>query len=99
MATMIRSLWLVCVAVCLFGCSPQPDRALEICRARTQVEAQGRGLDPEDRAELVEACMLDRGWALREEGARCLDNATTPNNPQCYHPNTFWGWLYSRVRK
>lgn len=93
---MTRVLWLVCAALCLLGCSPPPGRTLDICRARAQVEGQGKGLGSEDIAELVEACMLDRGWALKEAGPRCTDSTATANDPHCYYQNSFWGRLYAK---
>src|SRR5512140_1154469 len=94
---MTRVLWLVCAAICLLGCSRPAGRTLEICRARAQVEAQGKGLGSEDVAELVEACMLDRGWALKEGGPRCTDSAPTASDSHCYYQNNSWGRLYSKI--
>lgn len=85
-------------ATYLSACSPPPPpRTLEICKSRAQAESQGKDLAADDVSELVEACMLSRGWALKEDGPQCADSATTPFKPKCYYKDDFWGRLSAKV--
>jgi hypothetical protein len=69
---------------------------LEICKARASGEIGDRDFESTDRAELIEACMLQRGWALKEKGPRCTDSLTTSTDGGCYFPDTWWGKLLSQ---
>src|SRR5581483_11503302 len=77
----------------LVACSPSP-RTLEICKSRTEAEVQGKRVTADDVSELIEACMLQRGWALKEDGRRCSDTAATPQKLGCYYKDNFWGRMY-----
>ena len=87
--------WVAFTALVLAACSPPP-RTLAICKARAEVEVRDRGLGADDVSELIEACMLQRGWALREEGPRCSDTPATPFTLSCYYKNNLWGRTYSK---
>ena len=66
-----------------------------MCKAQANLEARGKGLAPEDRGELIEACMLGHGWALKEDEPHCTDSEATANDLRCYYPNNFIGRLYA----
>jgi hypothetical protein len=67
-----------------------------LCKATANSQGRGHALDPSDIGELTEACMLTKGYALKEDGPRCPDDAATPNNAECYYPNTVTGRLLAR---
>jgi hypothetical protein len=84
------------IAATLAACSPPKSQTISMCRAAAISQARGHALDSSDTAELTEACMLTKGYALKEEGPRCTDDAATPSNPSCYYPNTVMGRLLAR---
>ena len=84
------------LAATVTACSPPKSQTLAQCKATASSQARGRSLDPSDIGELTEACMLNKGYALKEGSSRCPDNAATPNSMECYYPNTFTGRLLAR---
>jgi hypothetical protein len=91
---------IVVVGSCTFlaGCSPPDSHVIEICKATVAAEARGHALIPSDIGELIEACMLNKGFALDETSARCSDDLPTATNPQCYRPDTAIGRLSTMLR-
>jgi hypothetical protein len=87
------------LAVFLFlaGCGPPEQEVLNRCRASVAPEIKGRGLISSDVAELIQACMLSKGFALRETGARCPDALQTATDRRCYYPDTAIGRLTSKL--
>ena len=84
------------LAAALTACLPPKNQTLTQCKAMASSQGRGHSLDSSDIGELTEACMLDKGYALKEGGPPCPDDAATPNNPICYYPNTFMGRLLER---
>jgi hypothetical protein len=41
--------------------------------------------------------MMAKGYELKEDGPRCIDDMRTATNPKCYYPNTLVGRLTVRV--
>ena len=74
----------------LLSCSPPPS-TLKMCQSQAVFQSRGRELAPDDTAELVEACMLSRGYVLKEDGPRCTDDSATASNPRCYYRNNLLG--------
>jgi hypothetical protein len=72
------------------ACSPPPP-AIKQCQAQASAQARGHALDSTDVGELVEACMLNKGWALDENSAQCTDDYKTAVTPQCYYRDDFFG--------
>jgi hypothetical protein len=84
------------IAATLAACSPPKSQTIAMCRATAISQARGHALDSSDTAELTEACMLTKGYVLKEDGPRCTDDAATASNPSCYYPNTVMGRLLAR---
>jgi hypothetical protein len=84
------------IAVTLMACSPPKNQTIALCKTAAISQARGHALDSSDTAELTEACMLTKGYALKEDGPRCTDDAATASNPKCYYPNKFMGRLLAR---
>jgi hypothetical protein len=83
----------------LIACSPPTQQTLAACRSTAISEGRGHSLDVSDVGELTEACMLAKGYALKEDGALCSDNTTTTTNSNCYYPDTILGRLGARFFK
>jgi hypothetical protein len=81
----------------LAGCSPPEQVVLNRCQASVAPIARGRSLISSDIAELIEACMLSKGFALKETGERCPDTLQTATDRRCYYPDTAIGHLYSKL--
>jgi|GEM_PF-5902625 len=96
MMTGARKAWLGAVLL-LGACSPPKQDVLNRCQVTAQSEAKGRGLISLDVAELVEACMLSKGFALSEIGARCPENMQGATDRRCYAPNTAIGRFYGKI--
>jgi hypothetical protein len=87
-------------AIVLAGCGPVTDpRIVSECRLSAIREAQGHRLEASDVGELIEACMLAKGFAVRENSAECSDDIKGPINPTCYYPNTAPGRFAAWARK
>jgi hypothetical protein len=88
------------VATVLAGCGPVTDpRIVSECRLSAIHEARGHRLEASDVGELSEACMLAKGFAVREKSAECSDDIKGPINPACYYPNTAPGRFAEWARK
>lgn len=84
------------MAAALVACSPPKGPVIAMCKASAISEAGGHALNPSDIGELTEACMLTKGYALKEDGPHCSDDAATATNPKCYYPDTILGRLIAR---
>jgi hypothetical protein len=82
----------------LTGCSRPEQKDFGICRAKAVSQTRGVGFTASDTAELIEACMLSKGFLLRETGKRCPDGFQGATNRLCYYPNTAAGRLFDRLR-
>jgi hypothetical protein len=88
------------MATCsLVACSPPKQQLIAQCRSAALSEGRGRSLDPSDIGELTEACMMTKGYALKEDGPSCTDDAATAINPSCYYRNSLFGRLVARFSK
>jgi hypothetical protein len=85
----------ICSCIILMGCSPPDNRIIAVCKETAATQARGHGLISSDIAELIEACMMSKGYALEEKSARCSDGRATAIKPQCYRPNTVVGRVSS----
>jgi hypothetical protein len=84
----------------IFGaaCAPPDNRVIAACKVIAATKAQGHALISSDIGELIEACMLSKGFVLDETSPRCSDDMATAANPQCYRPNTVVGRLSIGLR-
>ena len=89
----------ILVTVTLIACSPPNRQTIALCQSTAISEGSGHSLDTSDVGELTESCMLTKGYALKEDGPLCSDNAATATNPNCYYPNTILGRLGARFSK
>ena len=89
----------ILVTVSLIACSPPKQQTIALCQSTAISEGRGHSLDSSDIGELTEACMLTKGYALKEDGPLCSDNVATATNPNCYYPNTILGRLGARFSK
>lgn len=92
-APAIRTLCIAVLISPLLGCAPaHPDpQVIKLCHASAVTRARGFPVDASDIGELVEACMLNRGYILRETGPRCGPDYGSAVDPKCYHRNTAIG--------
>jgi hypothetical protein len=81
------------VTTVLFACSPPQRQTIALCQSMAISGGRGHALDASDIGELTEACMLSKGYALKENGPLCTDDAASAANPNCYYPNTILGRL------
>jgi hypothetical protein len=91
--TWVRYLVLVCAVFPLAGCDRPDAQTLKVCRESAYQQGRGHQLIPSDFGELVEACMLAKGYALKETGKQCKDDFATATGARCYYPDTFSGRL------
>jgi hypothetical protein len=89
-------LLLAALLAALAACSPPKSETIALCQSKAVLEGRGHPLDASDIGELTEACMLTKGYALKEDGPLCSDNAATAVNPKCYYRNTVMGRLAAR---
>ncbi len=80
----------------LVACSPPNRQTIALCQRTAISEGHGHSLDSSDVGELTEACMLNKGYALKEDGPHCSDDAATAANPKCYYRNNLFGRLAAR---
>lgn len=85
--------------VLLAGCSRPDQKDLSTCKAKAVSQTRGAGFTASDTAELIEACMLSKGFSLRETGKRCPDGFQGATDRLCYYPNTTAGRLFDRLRR
>ena len=85
-----RLAFLSAVLLGLPACSPPP-HLIEECRQKAIHEGVGHQLSSDDIGELTEACMLSKGFALREVGERCPEDAATAIDPKCYYRDNLLG--------
>jgi hypothetical protein len=95
----VISIVAILVTATLIACSPPKRQTIALCQRKAISEGRGHSLDSSDIGELTEACMLTKGYALKEDGPLCSDNAATATNPNCYYPNTVLGRLGARFSK
>jgi hypothetical protein len=81
----------IAAVVCLMGCSRPAQREVDACRQTAIREGVGHQLNGDDVGELTEACMVSKGFSLKEAGKRCPDNLSTATNPSCYYRDNFLG--------
>lgn len=98
MRTRVRLALAILAPAMIASCSPPTRHAIQLCYHNALAEGRGRSLTTSDIGELVEACMLDRGYALNEDNARCSDNLKTATNAACYYRNTFFGRMYNDIQ-
>lgn len=96
----LRPLFVIAAATTLLaGCGPPDKTVISQCRMAAARQAMGRGVDPNDVGELIEACMMVRGFAVREDGPLCADDTRGPASPACYYPDTLPGRLAHWMRE
>ena len=86
----VRNLCVAVLIASLLGCAPaRPDpQIIKLCRASAVTRARGFPANASDLGELVEECMSNRGYILRETGPRCGPDFGSAVDPNCYHRNT-----------
>jgi hypothetical protein len=89
-------LLLAALLAALAACSPPKHETIALCQSKAILEGRDHSLDASDIGELTEACMLTKGYALKEDGPLCSDDAATAVNPKCYYRNTIMGRLVAR---
>jgi hypothetical protein len=89
----VRYIVLIGAVIPLAGCDRPDAQTLKVCRESAYQQGQGHQLIPSDSGELVEACMLAKGYALKETGKQCKDDFATAAGARCYYPDTFSGRL------
>jgi hypothetical protein len=95
-----RSLLLMAASAALLaGCGRADPQVISQCRQAATQEARGHPIDPSDVGELIEACMMSKGFAVREDGPDCADDITGPLRPICYYPNTVPGRIGHFLRQ
>jgi hypothetical protein len=92
-----RSITLGVAAQRKFGieCRVQRTAAFIVIVTWASLGSRGHSLDSSDVGELTEACMMTKGYELKEDGPRCTDDMRTATNPKCYYRNTLVGGLSS----
>ena len=91
-----QSLCIIVVMATLSACSPPQKQTLALCRDSAVSQSRGHSLESSDIGELTEACMLTRGYALKENGPHCTDDLTTAMNPKCYYRDNVFGRIQSQ---
>jgi hypothetical protein len=94
----VFSIGIVGSGILLAGCSPPDSHVIAVCKEIAAAKAKGHALISSDIGELIEACMLSKGFVLDETSARCSDDMATATNPQCYRPDTAIGRLSKILR-
>jgi hypothetical protein len=85
-----RNIFLLALLL-LAGCGPTDPRIIAQCKAAATAQAKGHLVDISDIGELTEACMMKKGFVVRETGKGCSDDISGPLNPRCYYPDTIPG--------
>jgi hypothetical protein len=96
---MVKAAFLVAIpgVLLLTGCAPPDQRVLDVCRDTAAVEARGHDLISSDIGELIEACMLSKGYVLEEATKRCGENLQTATDRRCYYRDTLLGHIFARL--
>ena len=89
-------------ALLLSGCGAPSPRVVAQCKETASRQAAGHHITTDDIGELTEACMMQRGFGVREGGRECSDDSSGPFNPRCYYyPANGFGraaqWLQEQV--
>jgi hypothetical protein len=92
-----RCLFVALPLIFLDACAPPDPRAVSECRASAQKEGRGHALISSDIGELVEACMLAKGYLVKEGKKECSDDISGPMKAECYYPNTLTGRLWASL--
>lgn len=92
-----RNLFMVLPLILLGACAPPDPHEVSLCRATAQKEGRGHALISSDTGELVEACMLAKGYLVKEGNRECSDDISGPMKAECYYPNTPTGRLWARL--
>ena len=97
----ISGLKIITVIACatLAACSPPNRQAISKCENDAVAKSRGLSLESSDVGELVEACMISQGYALKEDGLRCANDMRTATNPGCYYRDDVIGRLIARFSK
>jgi hypothetical protein len=80
----------------LAACSPPKQQSVDLCKADAVLKSRGHSLDSSDVGELTEACMLNKGYALKEAGRYCSEDMATATNANCYYRDNLFGRLAAR---
>jgi len=93
----LRTLCIAVLAFSVLGCAPAPPDPgiIKLCHASAITRARGFPADTSDIGELVEDCMRNRGYLLRETGPHCGADLGTALDPVCYHRDTALGRFYA----
>ncbi len=73
----------------LAACSQPDQQTISVCRETASQRAQGYHLQSSDLGELVEECMMAKGYRLSETGKLCSDDLTSAINAKCYYSETY----------
>jgi len=69
----------------LAGCGAPSPRVVAECKETASRQAAGHHITPDDVGELTEACMMQRGFGVRESSQQCADDSSGPFSPRCYY--------------
>jgi hypothetical protein len=86
----------IAASLAVAACSPPKQQTIAACKATAVLQSRGQSLDSSDIGELTEACMMTKGYALKEDGPRCTDDIATATSPKCYYRNNWVGRLAAR---
>ena len=89
----------ILVTTALIACVPPKRQTIALCQSTAISQGRGHSLDAADVGELTEACMLNKGYVLKENGGLCTDDVATAVNPNCYYPDTILGRLGAQFFK
>jgi uncharacterized lipoprotein YajG len=82
--------FLAMASVLLLAACSQPDqRTIAVCRETASQRAQGYHLQSSDLGELVEECMLAKGYRLSETGKLCSDDLASATSAKCYYRQSY----------
>lgn len=86
----------------LTGCGAPSPRVVLQCKERANRQAAGHQITGADIGELTEACMMERGFGVRESGGECADDVSGPFDARCYYyPANIFGraaqWLQNII--
>jgi hypothetical protein len=88
---------ILAISASLLGaCSPPKQQTIASCKTMAVSQSHGHSLDSSDIGELTEACMMTKGYALKEDGPHCNDDIATATNAKCYYRDNLWGRLVAR---
>ncbi len=90
---------MVATGVWLAGCAPPDPQIISQCRLAAIRQAKGHAVDSSDAGELIEACMMTKGFAVQEDGPGCEDDTKGPFTPACYYPDTMAGRFGHLLRR